>query len=395
MRFRAIFGRAGPTLRNLVFFRPATPAGMRIETSWPQGSLSDGMTTLLAFLLVSRSSIIRVFAASSLKESFVVIAKGFESSHPGVKVSLNFGGSQLLAAQISHGAPADVFASAARKNLDSTSYDRETYRVFAQNRLAIVVRSGLSGIWSPRQLDRAERIVIADPAVPIGSYTQQFLSKASRQFGAEWLKTVRSKVVSKEQDVKAVLAKVRLGEADAGVVYESDFSTSELGKVNIPDPLNVLADYPVAVLTGSPNHQGAIEFTKYLLETTAQQDLETYGFVSPMAGKSQIFVGSGGKSRAIALPLSRSYSATVVDAVGHDGKSKSYFGVPVMKVIGSTTAKDATFVAGDAYRRTISIAILRSSKAILVWSPDGNLQLIVPGQKPSFWVRAIRRIELR
>ncbi len=353
------------------------------------------MTTLLVLLLVSRSSIIRVFAASSLKESFTIIAKGYEASHPRVKVSLNFGGSQLLAAQIDHGAPADVFASAAKKNLDSTSYDRETYRVFAQNRLAIVVRQGLNGIWSPRQLDRAERIVIADPAVPVGGYTQRFLSKAGRQFGADWLKAVQAKVVSKEQDVKAVLAKVRLGEADAGVVYESDLSTSDLGKVTIPDPLNVLADYPVAVLNGSPNHQGGIDFAKYLLEPTAQQDLETYGFISPMAGSSQIFIVSGGKSRAIPAPLPQTYKAVVVDAVGHEGKSKSYFGVPVMKVIGPTTAKDATFVAGDAYRRTISVAILRSSKAILIWNPDGNLQLIVPGQKPSLWVRAIRRIELR
>jgi molybdate transport system substrate-binding protein len=353
------------------------------------------MTTLLALLLVSRSSTIRVFAASSLKEAFTAIARGYESSHPGVKVSLNFGGSQLLAAQINHGAPADVFASAAKKNLDSASYDRDTYRVFAQNRLAIVVRQGLYGIWSPRQLDRAERIVIADPAVPAGAYSQQFFIKASRQFGAEWLRKVQSKVVSKEQDVKAVLAKVRLGEADAGIVYESDLSASELGKVTIPDPLNVLADYPVAVLNGSPNRQGAINFTKYLLGPTAQQDLETYGLISPMVGKSQIFVVNGGKSRAIAAPLPKVYKAVVVDAVGHEGKPRSYFGVPVMKVIGPTTAREATFVAADAYRRTISIATLRSSKAILVWNPDGNLQLIVPGQKPSFWVRAVRRIELR
>src|ERR1044072_6281143 len=111
------------------------------------------------------------------------------------------------------------------------------------NRLAIATRRGVRNIASVRDLANAREIVIADASVPVGRYTQSFLDSAGKQFGVGWLRSVRAKVVSREVDVKSVLAKVRLGEADAGIVYSSDIVTAkgQVGRGGVPENLNEIA----------------------------------------------------------------------------------------------------------------------------------------------------------
>jgi molybdate transport system substrate-binding protein len=191
---------------------------------------------VLGMLIGSLDRTLNVFAAASLREAFTSLSRRYESTRPGLKIRLNFAGSQTLAAQIKHGAPADVFASASAKNLNDVAYDRATYRVFVCNTLTLAVRKGLRGVNSLADLSRVRNLVVADPAVPVGRYTELFLSKAAKVYGTAWLKSVRSHIVSRETDVKAVLAKVRLGEGDAGIVYSSDVATSRGAVREIPIP---------------------------------------------------------------------------------------------------------------------------------------------------------------
>jgi molybdate transport system substrate-binding protein len=247
------------------------------------------MILALAVLLLgggSGSGTLDVFAAASLKEAFSAIEKKYEAAHPGVDVRLNFAGSQTLAAQIDNGAPADVFASAAVKNLEDVAYDKSTYKVFAHNKLEIAVRNGQAGIATPRDLTKAMVLVVADPSVPVGAYTESFFTKAAKKYGSDWLKTVRSHIASREVDVKAVLAKVKLGEADGGIVYHSDLATAgkTVQSVVIPDDLNEFADYPAAVPKSATNKSEAKRFIDYLLGDDAQRELERAGFVRAKRG---------------------------------------------------------------------------------------------------------------
>lgn len=230
----------------------------------------------------SSADTLNVFAAASLREALTTIAATYERENDGVKVNLNFAGSQVLAAQIDGGAPADVFASADQKNLDKIEYRLKTRRVFAKNRLAIVFRTGLPASKSLSDFAKVKRIVVADRTVPVGTYTETFLSKAAKHHGQRWLTDIRSKIVSYEQDVKAVLVKVKLGEADAGIVYYSDALTAGTLVVycDIPPQFNVLAEYPAAVPNRAGNPKGGEEFIRFLLTKDSQHVLRANGFVS-------------------------------------------------------------------------------------------------------------------
>jgi len=198
-----------------------------------------------------------VFEAASLKDVFAKLARRFETDNAGVKVVANAAGSQELRTQIEHGAAADVMASADGKHMDALLAQGLVVApaVFTCNEPVVVVRAALApAIKTLADLPRAERIVIGVPDVPIGAYTLQILKKAAAKYGADFPKRVEAKVASRELNVRQVLAKVALGEADAGVVYRSDAITAR-GKVEvvaIPADLNVVAEYPIAALKAAP-----------------------------------------------------------------------------------------------------------------------------------------------
>jgi molybdate transport system substrate-binding protein len=172
-----------------------------------------------------------VFAAASLTESFGDIGKQFEVAHPGVKVILNLAGSQQLRAQFEQGARADVFASANTKEMNAAITAAlvvsGTERTFALNRLVVIYPKNNPGkITTLADLARPGiKLDIADPSGPVGQYTLDMLSKMSRDaaFGSNFQERVLANVVSREENVKAVVAKVRLGEADAGIVYKTEW----------------------------------------------------------------------------------------------------------------------------------------------------------------------------
>jgi molybdate transport system substrate-binding protein len=224
---------------------------------------------------------ITVFAAASLREAFEDLAKTFEAKTK-VKVRLNLAGSQELRTQIEHGAKADVFASADQKHMDAliTGKLADSPRVFARNTPVVIVPKGNpSKVGAFDQLPKAKKIVIGVPEVPIGNYTLQILDKAGADFKAK----VLANVASRELNVRQVLAKVTLGEADAGVVYKTDAMAGKdkVEIIEIPAKINVIAEYPVAVLSKAPQAAAAKAFVDLLLSGDGQKRLAAAGFVAP------------------------------------------------------------------------------------------------------------------
>ena len=221
------------------------------------------------------------FAAASLREAFEDLAKTFEAKTK-VKVRLSLAGSQELRTQLEHGAKADVFASADQKHMDAlvTGKLAENPHVFARNTPVIIVPKGNPAkVGSFEELAKAKKIVIGVAEVPIGKYTVEILDKAGKDFKEK----VMANVASRELNVRQVLAKVTLGEADAGVVYKTDAlaGKDKVEIIEIPAKVNVIAEYPVAVLTKAPEAAAAKAFVDLLLSGDGQKRLAAAGFVAP------------------------------------------------------------------------------------------------------------------
>jgi molybdate transport system substrate-binding protein len=223
-----------------------------------------------------------VSAASSLTEAFTEIGDAFENSNPGVSVTFNFGPSDGLATQINEGAPVDVFASASPTWVDAVQDDGPgvTGRAdFARNELAILVPSdNPAGIEAMDDLSEDDlRLVIAAEGVPAGDYAREILANAGIAGAA------LANVVSNEEDVKAVITKVLSGDADAGIGYVTDVTpgvADQITLVPIPDEVNVIATYPIAVVSGSEEADLAQRFVDYVLGE-GQRTLAEYGFLHP------------------------------------------------------------------------------------------------------------------
>lgn len=273
--------------------------------SWLVGLLAAGLLASLALAGCgasadpsTSSSPVRltVFAAASLTEAFTAMASPFQAAHPEATVTYNFGGSDTLATQIAQGAPADVFASANSAQMDALVADGQvagaSVATFAHNRLVVIYpRANPAGLTKLQDLARpGVKVDLAADTVPVGHYAFDFLSKASADpaFGPTYKAAVLKNVVSYETDVKVVLAKVSLGEADAGIVYTTDAATKAdaVGTLDIPDALNSVAVYPIAPVKGSAHAALAAQFVAYVGSSDGQAILARYGFL-PGAGGPQ------------------------------------------------------------------------------------------------------------
>lgn len=228
-----------------------------------------------------------VYAAASLTNAFGEIAERYEANHPGVTLTFNFAGSNQLAAQIGAGAPADVFASANPEQMDAAvatgRIDADAPAIFVTNRLVVIYPADNPGnLTSLQDLSKPDiLLVLAAEEVPVGRYSLEFLAAASADpaFGESFQSDVLANVVSYEENVRAVLNKVSLGEADAGIVYASDLvGTDGVSQIDIPDALNSIARYPIAVLNDSSHQAVAPSFVDFVLSAGGQQILAGYGF---------------------------------------------------------------------------------------------------------------------
>jgi molybdate transport system substrate-binding protein len=230
-----------------------------------------------------------VFAAASLSESLTEMGRLFERQNPGWTVRANFAGSQQLASQIEQGAAADVFASADTRwmgYLSERSLVGGDTAAFARNRLVVIVPAS-----NPARLARLQdlarrgvKVVVGAPAVPVGEYGRQVLANLARQpgFARDYARRVLANVVSEEENVKSVVGKVQLGEADAGLVYRSDVSRAVARYVRvleIPEAANVLAEYPIAVLRGAAHADAARAFVALVRSPEGQRILARHGLI--------------------------------------------------------------------------------------------------------------------
>jgi molybdate transport system substrate-binding protein len=228
-----------------------------------------------------------IFAAASLTDAFEAVEQELEAATPNLSITYNFGGSQALVTQMEEGAQADVFASANAAQMNAAIAANllgSEPLPFARNRLAIVTPSGNpAGIESAADLGKEGiLLVLAQSEVPAGRYAREsvcLMAADTATYGPDLVARVAANVVSEEEDVRDVLAKVALGEADAGIVYVSDAvaADDQVDVVDIPDAVNVIATYPVAVLAGGDEALGSA-FVAYLLSEEGQAMLERYGF---------------------------------------------------------------------------------------------------------------------
>jgi molybdate transport system substrate-binding protein len=220
---------------------------------------------------------VNVLAAASLTGAFNKIGDQLHAKYAGLTVKSSYAGSPTLLTQIQQGAPGDVFASADQANMQkvaSGDLNQGQPQVFAHNRLEITVQAGnpkhirqVSDLSNP-----AVKVVVCAPGVPCGTYATTVFGKAG----------IKVTPVSQETDVKSVLSKVSLGEADAGIVYVTDVKAagSSVQGVQIPDDLNIIADYPIAQLKSEQNATGAKTFVDYVLGSQGQKVLKSYGFIT-------------------------------------------------------------------------------------------------------------------
>lgn len=248
----------------------------------PARAAGHGVTTL------------QVLAAASLAETFGELAPAFERAHPGVRVRASFGGSQQLASQLAQGAVADVFASADERWMQDAGGHGLIVgpaRTFAHNRLIAIVPAANPG--HIRRLQDLARpgvaLVLAADAVPVGRYSRVMLRNLASDpaFGRDFDARALRNVVSEEEDVLAVVGKVQLGEADAGIVYASDVTPAVAGRVRalaIPAAANVIARYPIAVLRGAPAPDAARAFVAFVLSREGQRILARHGLTGAASG---------------------------------------------------------------------------------------------------------------
>jgi molybdate transport system substrate-binding protein len=239
---------------------------------------------------VPQAKTLTVLAAASLTESFMAMGKLFESQNPGVTVSFNFAGSQQLAQQLDQGAPADVFASASPKYMAAEVTSKRVNQADAQNfvknvLVVIFPTANPAGLKTLQDLAKPGlKLVLEDKSVPAGQYSLDFMDKAVKDpsFDPTFKDTVLKNVVSYETDVKAVVSKVSLGEADAGIVYITDYNAAadKLGKLDIPDSLNTIATYPIAPIADSKNPDLAKAFVALVLSPDGQAIMAKAGFVT-------------------------------------------------------------------------------------------------------------------
>jgi molybdate transport system substrate-binding protein len=250
--------------------------GAACASEKPRPSTADNATTT-ATTPASLGGNLTVLAAASLTESFNEIGKAFETLHPGTKVTFSYDASSALATQADNGAPADLFASADAANMKKVTDagNAKDPKVFAHNRLALLVKKGNpKKIGSLKDLDKAAvTFVLCAVEVPCGKYGAQALAKAG----------VKAQPKSLEQNVKAVVTKVTTGQVDAGIGYVTDAkaAAAQADAVGIPDELNVVAEYPIAVLKQSANANLAYAFLDYVLGPDAQAILARFGFTGP------------------------------------------------------------------------------------------------------------------
>lgn len=346
-----------------------------------------------AALSAQESQTLTVFAAASLTDAFEEIGTAFEAEHSGVDVMFSFASSSDLAAQLVEGAPADVFASA---NNSQMTVARDGGRIagvprtFVKNRLVLLVPADNPGnVASLRDLaNPGLQLILAAPDVPVRTYTDTMLERlaADPAYGEDFRTAVLANLVSEEQNVRQVAAKIALGEGDAGIVYISDVTPDirdQVTAIPIPDYLNTIATYPIAITNDTPNPELAQAFVDYVLSEAGQAVLVASGFVSVIIPEvpytvtlpegNSAFTIDGQVSNPLTLTvddLRARFSSQTVDVSylsGEDTISTSFTGVPLWQVISAAQPNLNADVRNDRVSMFIVVTGSDGYQAVIAW----------------------------
>ncbi len=391
----------------------------------------------------AQSQTLTVFAAASLTDAFDEIGTAFSAANPDVSVVFNFGGSSTLAAQLADGAPADVFASANNTQMKAAQDAGRiagTPRTFVKNRLVLIVPAdNPAQIQSLHDLSKpGVKLVLAAPGVPVRDYTDTMLGKlaADAGYGEDYRTAVMANLVSEEDNVRQVSAKVALGEADAGVVYRSDVTPDIADQVialPIPDAFNTLATYPIAVTDDSADAALAGQFADFVLSDAGQDILVKWGFTSVRIPEQPVTIslptdGITTLNGQVLNPLSLSaavlqsdYGAQTEDVTflnGDQSVSTSFTGVPLWDLVGAAQPNFNADVKSDKLSMYLVVTGSDGYQAVIAWGEidpdfadqpillayaeqgqplaDNTLRLVVPGDKSDGrYVSGVINISLR
>jgi len=230
-----------------------------------------------------------IYGAASLKGALGKVKTAYEAASPGTRLTISTDSSAALETQIEQGAPADVFLSAdttSPKKLVDKGLAGGAAVTFAGNKLTIIVpTANPAGITAPKDLAKSGvKVIAAGDAVPITKYATRLVANLARESGypADFAAKYAANIASKEDNVSAIVAKVELGEGDAGIVYVTDAKTStKVTTVDVPDPANVPATYAGVVVKASRNAASAQAFLAWLAGPDGQAILGTFGFLPP------------------------------------------------------------------------------------------------------------------
>jgi molybdate transport system substrate-binding protein len=231
---------------------------------------------------------LNIFAAASLTKSFNAIATRYHQLHPNVTIKPDYDSSTTLEQQLANGAPADIFASADTTNMQKASQAGLVgpSQIFARNRLVVILPVANPGHISTLKdlANSGVKIDLAAASVPVGKYARQVLANMAKSsdYGPAYEAAVLKNVVSEEENDQAIVQKVQLGEADAGIVYVSDINpttASQFTSITIPDDFNVIAQYPIAVVKASAHSSEAQSFIQYVLSADGQAILKQFNFI--------------------------------------------------------------------------------------------------------------------
>jgi molybdate transport system substrate-binding protein len=246
------------------------------------GALAFAVLSMAAVRAADRAPV-TVFAAASLHEAFDAAGPAF-TNRTGYPVRFNYGGSDTLAAQILAGAPADVFASANDKQMQRVAAQTGPAVTLAHNHLVVIVPNNDAAVATLADLGKpGVRLVLGAPTVPAGAYARAAFTALNgvAGFGSDFAARAGANVVSEETDVKAVAAKVGLGEADAGVVYATDVTPQLAAQVRVirfPAGTAPEARYPIAVVKSAANADGAAAFVRFITSPQGEAFLRARGF---------------------------------------------------------------------------------------------------------------------
>ncbi|HEX2618736.1 MAG TPA: molybdate ABC transporter substrate-binding protein [Phototrophicaceae bacterium] len=347
-----------------------------------------------------------VFAAASLTDAFGVIADQFKAEHEGVDIVFNFAGSSDLAAQLAEGAPADVFASANTKQMQvaqDAGRIGSKPKAFVKNRLVLITPAeNPAGIHTLHDLgNTGVKLVIAGAGVPVRDYTDTLLTRlaADAGYGEAYQTAVMANVVSEEPNVRQVSAKVALGEADAGFVYFSDVTPDikdSVQIIQIPDYLNTIATYPIAITDNAADAPLAQAFVDYVLSDAGQDTLVAWNFISiripevpttiTLSEDTSSFTVDGQVLNPLTLTaedLKANFTSQTLDVTylsGEESTSASFTGVPLWQVINAAQPNFNADVKNDKLSMFITVTGSDGYQAVIAWGeidPDFASQPIL------------------